>query len=618
MARVRSPGDSDDRRPGHVVGAQAELGQQRAGVWRRPASPLASTNAVEQRSVACRSRPAPWSSSPTTTPGPEVARPRVERQPAEQRVEQRGLAAAVRAERSRPARPSRSRGRRARARNVAALAPRRRRGGPTTSPLRARRADLEAQLPALPRLVDHVEPLERPLGGADLGRLLLGARPSKCRMILSLSAGFFFALRHALHGPLRAGGGPGPAGRARGAGRRRRPPRRGAGPWPARRGRPPSRPSKRAARWVCSSSSSTCGDRPLEEGAVVADTTTSGGVEAGRRTLEPVEAVEVEVVGGLVEQEHVEAGQQDGGQRGPGGLRRPSERRSAGRAVGRRGRGRPTPRRRGRRGRRRRGRATGRGPRRSGRRRPARPRARASVAACSSSDAAATPVRRASAARTVSPSTRSGSWGEVADGRRRRRRWRRCPCRGRASPARIRSSVVLPVPFGPDDADAVAGRGDERDRVEHDVGPVGHGEVAGGEGGGHGRLRSRSAELVEHGRRSSSSSPRTAAPPRGAEGERGELDGDGVELAHVPGEAHRLHIVISSSMRRPSVSELADAHEGEGVAAGACVGEHRAAGTPAGASMRPRSPVGSVARRRRTPRCSGGCAPTPARSARRR
>ena len=36
--------------------------------------------------------------------------------------------------------------------------------------------------------------------------------------------------------------------------------------------------------------------------------------------LEPVEAGEVEVVGRLVEQEHVEAGQQDRGQRGPGRL----------------------------------------------------------------------------------------------------------------------------------------------------------------------------------------------------------------------------------------------------------------------------------------------------------
>ena len=43
-------------------------------------------------------------------------------------------------------------------------------------------------------------------------------------------------------------------------------------------------------------------------------------VQAEHEPLQPVEAVEVEVVGGLVEQEDVEAGQQQRGQLGAGGL----------------------------------------------------------------------------------------------------------------------------------------------------------------------------------------------------------------------------------------------------------------------------------------------------------
>ena len=57
-------------------------------------------------------------------------------------------------------------------------------------------------------------------------------------------------------------------------------------------------------------------DGAVEEGAVVRDDDDRAG-QTGHEALEPVEAGEVEVVGGLVEQEHVEAREQDGGERGP-------------------------------------------------------------------------------------------------------------------------------------------------------------------------------------------------------------------------------------------------------------------------------------------------------------
>ena len=44
------------------------------------------------------------------------------------------------------------------------------------------------------------------------------------------------------------------------------------------------------------------------------------GVEAAHEAFEPFETVDVEVVGGLVQQEHVEAGEEQRGQLGPGGL----------------------------------------------------------------------------------------------------------------------------------------------------------------------------------------------------------------------------------------------------------------------------------------------------------
>jgi hypothetical protein len=60
-------------------------------------------------------------------------------------------------------------------------------------------------------------------------------------------------------------------------------------------------------------------DGLVEEGPVVADDDHAAG-QPVEEAFQSVQAREVEVVGGLVEQEHVEAGQQDGSERGPGGL----------------------------------------------------------------------------------------------------------------------------------------------------------------------------------------------------------------------------------------------------------------------------------------------------------
>ncbi len=61
------------------------------------------------------------------------------------------------------------------------------------------------------------------------------------------------------------------------------------------------------------------GDRPLEEGAVVRHHHRRR-VEPEDELFEAVEAVEVEVVGGLVEQEHVEPGEEQPGELGASGL----------------------------------------------------------------------------------------------------------------------------------------------------------------------------------------------------------------------------------------------------------------------------------------------------------
>lgn len=61
------------------------------------------------------------------------------------------------------------------------------------------------------------------------------------------------------------------------------------------------------------------GDRAGEELAVVADDD-GPGAQAGDEALQALQTVQVEVVGGLVEEEDVVAGEQQGGESGPGRL----------------------------------------------------------------------------------------------------------------------------------------------------------------------------------------------------------------------------------------------------------------------------------------------------------
>ena len=178
-------------------------------------------------------------------------------------------------------------------------------------------AEAQLQLPAPPRLVDLVEALDRLLGGADLGGLLLRAlRARAADVLVRLVAGLGVA--HAGLGPLalaaRPVGQPVALGREGlvallGVALGRRAQLEVAGPAAAvLRGRVGDLVDLEHAR-----------DRALEEGAVVGDD--HGAARAlGDEALQPLQAVEVEVVGRLVEQQDVEAREQDRRERGAGGL----------------------------------------------------------------------------------------------------------------------------------------------------------------------------------------------------------------------------------------------------------------------------------------------------------
>ena len=207
------------------------------------------------------------------------------------------------------------------------------------------------------------------------------------------------------------------------------------------------------------------------------------GLQPEHELLEPLEPGEVEVVGRLVEQEHVVAAEQHAGQRGPGrlpaGQRRrlrveQAERQPEVRAhllgahvevgaaevepAGQRlvvVRARP--------------------------RRWSARRSRRRASAC----AAATPVRRARKAVSVSPGRRSGSCGSSPTVAVRRRERDAAGVglerRRRASPA----GSTCPAPLGPTTPTRRA-RGDgQRDARQHQHGPADDGDAGGDEGGGH-------------------------------------------------------------------------------------------------------------------------------------
>ena len=202
-----------------------------------------------------------------------------------------------------------------------------------------------------------------------------------------------------------------------------------------------------------------------EQRAVVGDEDDRAGV-FGEQGPQAREAVGVEVVGRLVEEEHVGAGDAEGGEPGARGLpageagERPVEQ------LGRE----PQLRRRG-------AAAAPRRPRRRGRASaPARPRARrsrrgrrgSSAAAWRSSSrvAAATPIRSRIASRAV----RSGVATELRQVARRSRAARTVPASGASSPTRIRSRVDLPLPLRPTSAirSPVGARRDRRNRARRE------------------------------------------------------------------------------------------------------------------------------------------------------
>ena len=213
------------------------------------------------------------------------------------------------------------------------------------------------------------------------------------------------------------------------------------------------------------------------------DTITAPPVSSSRRnSLEAFEAGEVEIVRGLVEQEHVEAGEHDRGEARPRRLPARERRHLEVEHAARRGRGRRTPRRPGRRSRPRRARDSARARRRRRRRRPARCSASAADArverALGRRDAgAAGEVRAHGLARAP-----FGLLGEVADGRGRRRERDACPSRARRGRRGSCSSVDLPVPLGATTPTRCCGPIGARHAVEHDARPERLGEVTGDEG----------------------------------------------------------------------------------------------------------------------------------------
>ena len=91
-------------RPLDLSGAEPELGQQAAGLGERDAG--GRQHGVQQRAGRSSSRRRACSTSPTTTPGPSRCSPAASSDPAEQRVEQRRLAAAVRPDDADPLGPA--------------------------------------------------------------------------------------------------------------------------------------------------------------------------------------------------------------------------------------------------------------------------------------------------------------------------------------------------------------------------------------------------------------------------------------------------------------------------------------------------------------------------------
>jgi len=177
--------------------------------------------------------------------------------------------------------------------------------------------DLEAQVPALPRLVDRLEPGQRLLGAPRLAGQLLGhGRVVVADELVALARGLhpLDALRRPLSlgaGPLGQGVAAVDVGLVVLLGVLADPPPL------VEVGQPPA--VEAAQRAVVVVDLGDRRDRPLEERPVVRDDHARPG-QAVDEALQAVEPICVEVVRRLVEQEHVEAGEQQRRQLGPGRL----------------------------------------------------------------------------------------------------------------------------------------------------------------------------------------------------------------------------------------------------------------------------------------------------------
>ena len=390
-ARVRSPGESVDHgRPTWSAPRPNLASSVRASTGARPVTP---TNASSSGVSPCSTRSCPI--VPITVVRPSSRAPRSSGSSPSASLEQRRLAAAVAAGDGEPlardeveveraerevAAPTTAPARRATRLPGARSRPRARAGAP-----RARTASPAA------RCARAAAPPGAPSSSA---RACRGGRPSPppARAWLRRSSRSDAAL----------GGAPAPARSARTA-------RRGP-----RRARPRTRSSRRPtrARRPRPSSISTIRVTVRSRKARSCETTTSA--DSGRREepLEPLEPVEVEIVRGLVEEEHVEAREQDRGEREPRRLaaRERLDRRDRASTASPSSRSDRSPR--AARDRRRRGRGSGRA-RPSTRRRRASPAASASAAA---RELAPRPPRRRCAARGT-PSTDSPGGDPCSCGR---------------------------------------------------------------------------------------------------------------------------------------------------------------------------------------------------------
>ena len=308
-----------------------------------------------------------------------------------------------------------------------------------------RRGDLQPQLPLLARLLDHLEPLDPPVGLLGLGRLLLRRRAVLGLDVLVAVLRLLDRVADALGHPVALHAGP------------RLEPRLRVGVLVVLLARVPP------------------GDVPLHQVGVVAAVVHAdellGEVELDHPGHRPGEELAVvaddDDAGARARRRTARAGRARRG-RGRWSARRAAGRRSGtaaarparpgpparrrGRSSRRRGRRRAPPRRppprRARRGRRRRGRASAPARRRTRRRRRRRRPSSSSVAASIAAWAAVTPVRRAERREHGLPRPPLVLLRQVAEGRRGGLTTTLPASAGR-SPDSVRSSVDLPAPLTP-------------------------------------------------------------------------------------------------------------------------------------------------------------------------